>query len=184
MRATNLTRRGALAALAAAALTACNAPQQAAVQSRPAAAKPAAPAQPAAPATPAVKIATITVDTSALPALSSDPTAAWVQSALPGALARALEPNMAPGDPDGATLDVQISSVVLGMIGAGSAIDSISGVATLSGGGAAPTTVTLDATAAYAASPSDQTLWQPARQRRIDALTRAFADWLPRKLQL
>ena len=173
MRATTLTRRGVLAALAglgAAALGACDPPRQAAVRPQPGA--------------PVVKIADIAVDTSALSAVSGEATASWVQSALPGQLAKAFEPNMAPGDPDGATLSVQISSVVLGMVGAARAIDSISGAATLSGGRTATTSVTLDATTAYTASPADQTLSEPARRGRVDALTRAFADWLPRKFDL
>jgi hypothetical protein len=173
VRATPLTRRGALIALAglgAAALAACDPPRQAAVQPQPGAAT--------------LKIAAIAIDTSALSGVSGEATAGWVQSALPGQLAKAFEPYMAPGDPDGARLSVQISSVLLGMVGAAPAIDSISGAATLSGGRSATTAVTLDATTAYSASPADQTLSEPSQRRRVEALTRAFAYWLPRKFDL
>ena len=173
MRATPMTRRGALEAVAglcAAALASCNAPQQAAVQPQPPA--------------PAAKIAAITIDTSGLPAVSGETTAAWVQSSLPGQLARAFESAMAPGDPDGATLSVQIVSVTLGMVSASGAIDSISGAATLGGGKAAAKSVTLDTTSLYSASPADQTLPQPALQRRVDALARTFAARLPGKFEM
>ena len=39
-----------------------------------------------------------------------DPTAAWVEQALPGALAQSLAPYMAPGDRGGATLVARIDS--------------------------------------------------------------------------
>lgn len=172
-----MTRRGATAALAllaASALSGCDAPKPAAVQ-------PEA-------RTPAVKIATIAVDTSAMPSLDSSPVAAWVQSALPGRIVHAFEPQMAPHDPGGATLSVRISSVVLGIIGAGGgAVDSMTGEATLNGGGAEEKTVSLTATLPYTASKADLSLGQleqPALQRRVDALSRAFADWLPGKLGL
>ncbi|WP_113888528.1 hypothetical protein [Roseiarcus fermentans] len=167
------TRRSALAIAAAlaCALAACDAPKPAAVQPE---------------ARPAVKIAAVTVDTSALAALNASPVAAWVQSALPGRIAHAFEAEMAPGDPGGATLAVRISSVVLGMVGAGGgAIDGMTGEATLSGGGAEAKTASLTATLPYTASKADLSLGQleqPALERRVDALARAFADWLPVKL--
>ena len=43
-----------------------------------------------------------------------DPTAAWVQQALPGALAQSLAPYMAPGDRNGATLVARIDYLYLG----------------------------------------------------------------------
>lgn len=91
---------------------------------------------------------------------------------------------MAPGDPDAATLHVQISSVTLATVGgAAGAIDGIRGEATLSGGGT-PISVELVATTTYFASPGDRTLQEAARRQRVNALLRAFADWLPRKFDL
>ena len=43
-----------------------------------------------------------------------DPTAAWVQQELPGALAQALAGYMAPGDRQGATLVARIDDLYLG----------------------------------------------------------------------
>lgn len=169
----NLTRRGALATfvgLAAAALAACNAPQSA--------------QPPTGAAAPKTKIAAITVKSSDLAASSGDEIAAWVQTALPAELARSFAPDMAPGDPDAATLHVQISSVTLATVGgAAGAIDGIRGEATLSGGGT-PISVELVATTTYFASPGDRTLQEAARRQRVNALLRAFADWLPRKFDL
>ncbi len=174
MLADKLTRRSALAALggiAAAALTACNAPQSS--------------APPPSGGAPKTKIATIAVDASGLAATSGDEIAAWVQAALPAELARSFMPYMASGDPDGAKLDVQVSSVTLGTVGgAAGVIDAIRGEATLTGGGGAPTSAELVATTTYCASPSDRTLPEAARRQRVNALLRAFADWLPRKFDL
>jgi hypothetical protein len=168
-----LTRRTALSTLAGVAaswLAGCNSTQLGA-------------SQPAS-SPPDVKIAKIAVDTSALLATQGgDPLGAWTQSSLQGALSKAFERYMAPGDPDGATLSVQISSVVLGASGAAGAIDTISGSATLSGGGAGATTVSLDATTTSMPSTSDRISPQPAHERRVEALAQAFATWLPRKLQ-
>ena len=43
-----------------------------------------------------------------------DPTAAWVEQSLPGALAQALGPYMTPGDRNGATLIARIDYLYLG----------------------------------------------------------------------
>ncbi len=168
-----LTRRAALAAVAglSGVLSACNAPQPAAVKPEPGA--------------PAVKIAAITVDTSALIAQSGEPVASWVQSSLPGRLTHAFEPYMAAGDPSGATVSVQIVSVALGTVGgAAGSIDMIKGTASLSGGGVTRPDVTLSATTTYLPSPVDQALSEETQLRRVEALTQAFADWLPRKFEL
>ena len=173
-RADPLTRRGALgvlAALSAGALAGCDEPQPAAVKSEPGA--------------PAVKIAAITVDASALIVQSSDATASWVQASLPSRLAHAFASNMAAGDPNSATLHVEIVSIALGTVGgAAGSIDTIKGTATLSGGGVARPEVTLSATTTYRPSPIDQSLSEEAQRRRVQALTQAFADWLPRKFEL
>ena len=93
---------------------------------------------------------------------------------------------MVPGDPDGATLSVQIVSVTLGMDPRGPRRDRID----QRRGDfrrrkkAAAKSVTLDTTSLYSASPADQTLPQPALQRRVDALARTFAARLPGKFEM
>ena len=103
----SLSRRAALAALGACALAGlggCAPTNAPAVQ---------AGAQP----TSAFHISSIAVDTAPLLAQSGNPTAQWVQQALPGQLAQAFAANMAPGDPGGATLSVRIDSLYLGQGG-------------------------------------------------------------------
>src|SRR5208337_4439639 len=56
----------------------------------------------------AVRFRSIKVDVSPLRANAGDPTAAWVEEALPGLLAQALAPYLAPGDHNGATLLARI----------------------------------------------------------------------------
>ena len=68
--------------------------------------------------TSAFHISNIEVNTAPLLAQSGNPTAQWAQQALPGALAQAFAANMAPGDPNGATLSVRIDSLYLGQGGA------------------------------------------------------------------
>ncbi len=65
-------------------------------------------------AQPGLRIRAIKVDVSPIRASMGDPTAAWVEQALPGALARALAPYMAPGDRNGATLVARIDYLYLG----------------------------------------------------------------------
>ena len=113
-----LTRRAALVsfgAFGAAGLGGCNTTQTA-VQS------PAA--------TSSVRISAIEVNTDPLLAQSGNPTANWVQQTLPGQLAQALAPVMAPGDPTGATLRVRINSIYLGQGGPADP-DLMKGAATL-----------------------------------------------------
>ncbi len=100
MAAFPLTRRAALAALGALAL-----PPVVAVRS--------------AMAQPGLRIRAIKVDVSPIRASMGDPTAAWVQEALPGALAQALAPYMSPGDRGGATLVARIDYLYLGVSGGG-----------------------------------------------------------------
>ena len=94
MSALPLTRRAALVGLGAIAL--------------PAAAVRRALAQPN------VRFRDIVVDVSPLRASMGDPTAAWVQQELPGALAQALAGYMAPGDRNGAILVARIDDLYLG----------------------------------------------------------------------
>ena len=79
------------------------------------------------------RIGSIEVNTAPLLAQSGDPTASWVQQALPGQLARVFGAHMAPGAP-GATLNARVDSIYLGLGGSANP-DTIKGVATLSGGG-------------------------------------------------
>lgn len=174
MFASSHTRRGALlslAGLAAVWLSACNTPRTGANSPAPDAS--------------AVKIAAIKVDVSDVVAETADPTATWVQSSLPGALAKAFAAHMAPDDPAGATLEVKISSVTLGAVAGGAgAIDWMNGSATLKGGGAEAEPVNLSATITFSPSALDVSLERQAMQRRVQALCDAFASWLPRKLNM
>ena len=160
---TIFSRRAALlaaAAVAASVLAACNTPQQAAV-----------PVQPAGPA--AAAIGAIPVDTSGLLAQSGDPTASWVQQALPRQLARYLGSRAPSG------LSVQVNSIVLGPDGpGGGAIDTITGVAN-----AGARQIPIRATTFYTPMSIDQALWEQALQGRVTTLSQAFAQTLARKLR-
>ena len=170
----SLSRRAGLAALGAcvvAGLAGCAPTNAPTVQ---------AGAQP----TSAFRIADIQVNTAPLLAQSGDPTAQWVQQALPGQLAQAFAANMAPGDPNGAVLSVRIDSIFLG--GGGPANpDIMKGVATLSGGaGGAARQTNLRTTSTYIPETVDQALPEQALQGRVQALSRSFAYWLRRKWRL
>ena len=81
-------------------------------------------------------IATIVVDPSLVPTKAARRPRLGSKRA-PLRLARAFAPFMAPGDPNGATLTVQVSQIALGAVGgATGAIDTVEGAATLKGGGA------------------------------------------------
>ncbi len=167
-----ITRRSALAGFgvaAAATLAGCNTPQPT-----------AAPAPGAPQAISGYRIANITVDASAIVAQNGDLTGQWVQQSLPAALARAFAAHMAPGDPSGATLSVTVNSVYLGQGGPADP-DVMTGVATLSGGGAPPRTTPLKGTSTYIPSPSDTALVEQTNHYRIIALSQAYAGWLVRK---
>lgn len=164
-----LTRRAALVsfgAFGAAGLGGCNTTQTA-VQS------PAA--------TSSVRISAIEVNTDPLLAQSGNPTANWVQQTLPGQLAQALAPVMAPGDPTGATLRVRINSIYLGQGGPADP-DLMKGAATLTGVPARH--VSLRATSTYIPTTVDQALWEQALQGRVTSLSQSFAYWLARKMRL
>src|SRR5271156_5671415 len=95
MSAFPLTRRAAIAALGAVVLPALAEMRSASAQ-------------------PGLRIRAIKVDVSPIRASMGDPTAEWVEEALPGALAQALAPYMAPGDRSGATLVARIDYLYLG----------------------------------------------------------------------
>jgi hypothetical protein len=165
-----LTRRAGLVALGAFALHGC------------ASAVPTA-------TTSSVRIRAIKVDVSPIRASMGDPTAAWVEEALPGALAQSLAPYMAPGDRNGATLVARIDYLYLGTSGGGPGFfgqtqDTISGALLLNGPRGAAVNVPLRAIASYFPMALDQALVERALQGRVVALAQAFAGWAPRELGL
>lgn len=139
-------------------------------------------------AQPVARFRDIRVDVSPLRASAGDPTADWVEQALPGDLAKALAAYMSPGGSDGATLVARIENVYLGRTGGGTgpgggSIDSIEGVLIVKGprGGARAETP-LRAIASYQPSAVDQPLFEAAYHGRVAALAEAFAGWTPRQL--
>lgn len=166
-----LTRRVALFALGALALQGCTS------------------AVPTA-ATSGLRIRAIKVDVSPIRASMGDPTAAWVQQALPGALAQSLAPYMAPGDHNGATLEARIDYLYLGPSSGGPGFldqtqDTIVGALILRGPrGRVVANVPLRAIASYFPMAVDQALVERALQGRVVALAQAFAGWAPRELGL
>jgi len=127
-------------------------------------------------AAPGLRVRDIRVNTAPLLAQSGNPTAAWVQTALPAALAQTFA--LAPDDASAPTLSVRVNAIILGPIGPeGGAIDTIKGMGTLGG-----RTTRLRATAFYTPSPVDQALVEQALQGRVTTLAQAFAQALPAKL--
>jgi hypothetical protein len=171
MSAFPLTRRAALASLGAFVL-------------------PALAQTPAAFAQPGLRIRAIKVDVSPIRASMGDPTAAWVQQALPGALAQSLAPYMAPGDRNGATLVARIDYLYLGPSSGGPGFfrqtqDTINGTLLVkSPRGRVVANVPLRAIASYFPMAVDQALVERALQGRVVALAQAFAGWAPRELGL
>jgi hypothetical protein len=164
-----MTRRAALigiGAFASAGLSGCNTTPTPAVQSTAS----------------GFKISSIEVNTAPLVAQSGDPTASWVQQALPVQLAQVFTAHMAPGAP-GATLNARVDSIYLGL-GGSSNPDTIKGVATLSGGGGPAREVSVHAIAIYYPGAVAQGLPEQVYQGRVTALSQAFAYRLKRKLGL
>jgi hypothetical protein len=171
MSAFSLTRRAALAALGALAIPAAVPVRRASAQ-------------------PGVRFRNIVVDVSPLLASAGDPTAAWVQQELPGALAQALARYMAPGDRGGATLVARIDLIYLGPSSGGtgplgSTQDTINGVLMVRGpsGGLAANTP-LRAITSYYPNASDLAQIVQSNHWRVTALAQAFAGWAPRELGL
>jgi hypothetical protein len=170
MSAFPLTRRAALASLGALLL-------------------PAMAEMPAALAQPGLRIRAIKVDVSPIRTSMGDPTAAWVEEALPGALAQSLAPYMAPGDRNGATLVARIDYLYLGSSSGGPGFfhqtqDTINGTLLLKGPRGVVANVPLRAISSYFPMAVDQTLVERALQGRVVALAQAFAGWAPRELGL
>jgi hypothetical protein len=171
MAAFPLTRRGALAALGALVV-------------------PAMAQAPRAMAQPGLRIRAIKVDVSPIRASMGDPTAAWVEEALPGALAQSLGPYIAPGDRNGATLIARIDYLYLGSSSGGPGFfnqtqDTINGTLLVKGPrGGVVANVPLRAISSYIPMAVDQALVERALQGRVVALAQAFAGWAPRQLGL
>jgi hypothetical protein len=141
-------------------------------------------------AQPNVRFRDIVVDVSPLRASMGDPTAAWVQQELPGALAQALAGYMAPGDRQGAILVARIDDLYLGPNNGGAgpwgaSQDTISGTLLVKGprGGIAAN-APIRATAWYHPMAVDQPMRVESNHWRVVALAQAFAGWAPRKLGL
>jgi hypothetical protein len=172
MSAFPLTRRAALAALGAFVLTALAQTPEALAQ-------------------PSFRIRAIKVDVSPIRASMGDPTAAWVEQALPGALAQSLAPYMAPGDRNGATLIARIDYLYLGPSSGGGGFggfrrtqDTINGTLLLKGPRGVAANVPLRAISSYFPMAVDQALPEQAYQGRVVALAQVFAGWAPRELGL
>jgi hypothetical protein len=141
-------------------------------------------------AQPNIRFRNIVVDVSPLRATMGDPTAAWVQKELPGALAQALAGYMAPADRGGATLVARIDNLYLGPNSGGTgpwgaSQDTIDGTLLVRGphGGIAAGTP-IRAITSYHPSPVDQPLRVESNYWRVVALAQAFAGWAPRELGL
>jgi hypothetical protein len=143
-------------------------------------------------AQPGLRIRAIKVDVSPIRASMGDPTAAWVEEALPGALAQSLAPYMAPGDRNAATLVARIDYLYLGPSSGGGGFggfrrtqDTINGTLLVRGPrGRVVANVPLRAISTYFPMAVDQTLVERALQGRVVALAQAFAGWAPRELGL
>ena len=144
-------------------------------------------------AQPGLRIRAIKVDVSPIRQSMGDPTAAWVEEALPGALAQSLAPYMAPGDRNAATLVARIDYLYLGPSSGGGGDfggfrqtqDTINGTLLLKGPrGGIVANVPLRAISTYFPMAVDQTLVERALQGRVTDLAQAFAGWTPRELGL
>jgi hypothetical protein len=115
----------------------------------------------------------IRVDVAPLRENAGDPTAAWVERELPGALAQ----SMAGRIPNGG-LAVRIDYLTLGpnngaAIHSNQSWDNISGVAIIDG-----RQIPVRATSSYLSSPVDQTMIEQSNHDRVSALVQALAQWI------
>jgi len=141
-------------------------------------------------AQPNVRFRNIVVDVSPLRASLGDPTAAWVQQELPGALAQAFAGYMAPGDRSGATLVARIDDLYLGPSSGGAgpwgaSQDTINGTLLVKGPrGGMPAGAPIRAITWYHPMAVDQPMRVESNHWRVVALAQAFAGWAPRELGL
>jgi hypothetical protein len=132
-------------------------------------------------ADPSVRFREIRVDVSPLRASAGDPTADWVEQALPEDLMRALSAYLEPAQRNGATLVARIQDVNFGQSGgrggaSGASQDSIQGVLIVGGSRAGIAAQTpLRAITAYSPNAADEALIEEAYHGRVVALAQAFA---------
>ena len=115
----------------------------------------------------------IRVDVTPLRANAGDPTAAWVERELPGALWSALA-GRTPRGP----LIVRIDFLTLGpntpaSVHGGSSPDNISGVVYIGGA-----RIPVRATTSYMSSPVDQTMIEQSNHARVSQLVETLAFWI------
>jgi len=136
----------------------------------------------------AIRFREIRVDVSLLRASAGDPTAEWVEQALPGRLSQALSAYLAPAQRNGATLLARIEDIDFDQSGGrrgagGSSQDSIRGILIVGGEHAGvPPQTSMRAVAAYSPSAADQALVEESYHGRVLALAQAFAGQAPREL--
>ncbi len=171
MVASAMTRRAALAALGALAISLTF-------------------AAPSAVAYPGLRFREIRVNVAPLRANSGDPTAAWMEQELVRAMAQVLGPYLAPGDRNAAVLEVQIDYIHFGPSSggtgpAGASQDTVVGafIVRVPRGGIVSQTP-LRAIASYYPSAPDQAMVEEAYHWRVVALAQVFAGWAPRELGL
>ena len=137
-----------------------------------------------------VRIRSIQVDVSPLRARLGDPTASWVEEALPGLLAQAFARYLAPGDRNGATLVARIDSLYLGPNSGGtgplgSSQDTIEGVLFVHGPrGSVAAETPLRALSNFFPSGVDQPMRVESNHSRIVGLAQIFAGWAPSQIGL
>jgi hypothetical protein len=135
-----------------------------------------------------LRLRAVRVDVGPLRANAGDPTAAWMEQSLTGALARTLAPYLAPGDRNGATLTARVAYVYLGTSGGGvnffnQGQDTVVGDLVVRGPRGA-SEIPLRAITTYLVNGSNisqPVLWN---RSRIDTLAQAFAGWVPSQLGL
>jgi len=166
-----VTRRTALALLAAFGLSLTRAPSTARAQN-------------------GLRFRGVVVNVEPLRALTGDPTAGWMEQALAQALPGALGPHLAPGDRNAPVLEVRIDWIYLapspgGPGPRGSAQDTIIGSFVVRGPrGGIEAQIPLRAIASYYPNAVHQALVEEAYHWRIVELAQAFAGWAPRELGL
>jgi hypothetical protein len=141
-------------------------------------------------AQPNVRFRNIVVDVSPLRARVGDPTAAWVEQSLPGALAQSVGAYISLGDRGGATLIARIDDLYLGPNSGGTgpwgaSQDTMNGTLFVKGprGGIAAN-APVRAIAFYHPAPVDQPMRVQSNYWRVVALAQAFAGWAPREFGL
>jgi hypothetical protein len=139
-------------------------------------------------AQPPVRFRSIQVDVEPLRANVGDPTAAWVEEALPGLLEQSLGAYMEPGARNGAVLIARIDFLYLGPSSGGTgpqgqSQDTIGGVLIVHGPrGTVAAETPLRAISSYYPMAVDQPLRVQSNHDRIVALAQSFARWVPGQL--